>query len=203
MAAPSLYDARFSPAERRAKDAVWQVLCADFFQRYVPADATVVDLGAGFCEFINHIRAREKWAVETDARVRELAAPGVRVHSGPAHDLGWLPPGSVDVDILCQRGANGIDEVDASFAWDEGEGDRSLECWRRAHTDYFTRRGEFSPAMELYCERFRVVEVRPRFLPYTTKSALPSWPVLVKLYLRLPLLHRLLGKQMFLVAVRP
>jgi uncharacterized protein YhfF len=50
-------------------------------------------------------------------------------------------------------------EVDAAFAFDEGEGDRSLGWWRRAHTNYFTRRGEFAPGMEVYCERFRLVEV--------------------------------------------
>jgi uncharacterized protein YhfF len=53
-------------------------------------------------------------------------------------------------------------EVDAAFAHDEGEGDRSLDDWRRAHTAYFTRRGEFSPDMELYCERFRLVEILKR-----------------------------------------
>jgi uncharacterized protein YhfF len=49
--------------------------------------------------------------------------------------------------------------VDKRFAFDEGEGDRSLAYWRRAHRDYFTRRGEFQPRMEVYCERFRLVEV--------------------------------------------
>jgi len=53
-------------------------------------------------------------------------------------------------------------EVDAGFAHDEGEGDRSLAFWRRAHENYFTRRGEFSPDMELFCERFRLVEILPR-----------------------------------------
>ena len=52
--------------------------------------------------------------------------------------------------------------VDAAFAHDEGEGDRSLDDWRRMHTAYFGRRGEFSPDMELYCERFRLVEVLKR-----------------------------------------
>ena len=45
-----------------------------------------------------------------------------------------------------------------------------------------------------------MVEARPRFLPYTTKSALPQWPSLVRLYLRVPLAQKLLGRQMFLVA---
>ncbi len=49
-------------------------------------------------------------------------------------------------------------EVDAAFAYDEGEGDRSLEYWRAAHTRYFTRKGQFAEDMLLYCERFRVVE---------------------------------------------
>jgi uncharacterized protein YhfF len=52
-----------------------------------------------------------------------------------------------------------FEEVDESFAFDEGEGDRSLAFWRRAHTAYFTRLGQFAPGMEVFCERFRLVKV--------------------------------------------
>src|SRR5262245_8996369 len=44
-----------------------------------------------------------------------------------------------------------FEEVDAAFAFDEGEGDRSLEYWRQAHRRYFTRLGSFAPGMELWC----------------------------------------------------
>jgi uncharacterized protein YhfF len=50
-------------------------------------------------------------------------------------------------------------EVDAAFAHDEGEGDRSLAYWRSAHRRYFGRLGRFSEDMMLMCERFRVVEI--------------------------------------------
>jgi uncharacterized protein YhfF len=50
-----------------------------------------------------------------------------------------------------------FDEVDAAFAFDEGEGDRSLDYWRAAHRRYFTRLGQFAPDMLLCCERFRVI----------------------------------------------
>jgi uncharacterized protein YhfF len=50
-------------------------------------------------------------------------------------------------------------EVDATFASDEGEGDRSLAYWREAHRRYFGRQGKFSEDMMLACERFRLVEV--------------------------------------------
>ncbi len=32
-------------------------------------------------------------------------------------------------------------EVDAAFAWDEGEGDRSLASWQRAHRQFFAGEG--------------------------------------------------------------
>ena len=50
-------------------------------------------------------------------------------------------------------------EVDAAFAHEEGEGDRSLTYWRAAHRRYFGRQGKFSEDMMLICERFRLVEV--------------------------------------------
>ena len=50
-------------------------------------------------------------------------------------------------------------EVDAKFAFDEGEGDRSLAYWHEAHRQYFERARKFSEDMMLMCERFRLVEV--------------------------------------------
>ena len=50
-------------------------------------------------------------------------------------------------------------DVDAAFAHEEGEGDRSLAYWRDAHRRYFGRLGRFSEDMTLMCERFRLVEV--------------------------------------------
>ncbi|WP_027572298.1 ASCH domain-containing protein [Bradyrhizobium sp. WSM1743] len=52
-----------------------------------------------------------------------------------------------------------FNEVDAAFAYEEGEGDRSLTYWRRAHQSYFGRLGRYSDDMMLMCERFRLVEV--------------------------------------------
>ena len=54
------------------------------------------------------------------------------------------------------------DEVDARFAYEEGEGDRSLKYWREAHWRFFSRTlpsiGKKPAAdMPLVCERFRVV----------------------------------------------
>jgi uncharacterized protein YhfF len=54
------------------------------------------------------------------------------------------------------------DQVDAQFAFEEGEDDRTLESWRREHWKFFSRylvKLDRQPAMDmpLVCERFRLV----------------------------------------------
>ena len=54
------------------------------------------------------------------------------------------------------------DEVDARFAYEEGEGDRSLEYWREVHWRVFSRTltgigKEPATDMPLVCERLRVI----------------------------------------------
>jgi uncharacterized protein YhfF len=55
-----------------------------------------------------------------------------------------------------------FDQVDEQFAFDEGEGFRSLQHWRDGHRGYFERNGGWSEHMELFCERFRLIEVLAR-----------------------------------------
>ena len=78
-----LYAARFPDRERERKSRLWAVLCNAFFSRYVPADGTVVDLGAGYCDFINHVRASRRIAVDLNPDTARFAAPGVEVLAAP------------------------------------------------------------------------------------------------------------------------
>jgi uncharacterized protein YhfF len=54
-----------------------------------------------------------------------------------------------------------FDEVDATFARLEGEGDLTLQDWREGHARYFERTGGFEPGMMLWCETFRLVAAIP------------------------------------------
>jgi len=80
-------------------------------------------------------------------------------------------------------------EVDATFAWDEGEGDRTLEDWRRGHWSYFSRECEslgrtMSEDAEVCLERFELlypfehalnpVDCGPRIVPGYIPGGLAS-----------------------------
>lgn len=72
-----------------------------------------------------------------------------------------------DGDPLCivettEVAVRPYDEVDARFAYEEGEGDRSLGYWREAHWRFFSRTlpnigKEPATDMPLVCERFLVI----------------------------------------------
>lgn len=53
-------------------------------------------------------------------------------------------------------------DVAEEFAFNEGEGDRSLAYWRRVHERFFTKELraeglEFSPEIKVVCEQFELV----------------------------------------------
>jgi len=55
-----------------------------------------------------------------------------------------------------------FDEVDAEFAFDEGEGDQTLEYWRDVHWRYFTKEAaelnlKFNEKSLICCERFELL----------------------------------------------
>ena len=57
-----------------------------------------------------------------------------------------------------------VGDADAQFAWDEGEGDRTLEDWMQGHCAFWQREGqregfEFSTDMDAVFERFELAWV--------------------------------------------
>jgi len=88
-------------------------------------------------------------------------------------------------------------EVDAAFAWDEGEGDRTLADWKDGHRQFFTRElatigRRFDEAMPVDLERFELlypyeaalnpVACGPRLLPCLLPSALAASAALQSYY---------------------
>ena len=212
-----LYRHRFSEREQLAKDRVWKVLVEHFFQRYVTADATVLDLACGYGEFIRHVRAARRIAVDINADSGERVAPPIEFHLSPATRLPFLADGSVDVCFT----SNFLEHLPSKLAVDEvlAEVHRVLRPGGRfialqpnikyAYAEYWdfydhhTALSHLSAAEGFSLAGFEVVELIDRFLPFSTKSALPKHPALVRAYLACPWAWKIMGKQFLIVAAKP
>ena len=58
-----IYQLRFSGQEEY-RTAIWKILVKKFFSKWIPRDATVLDLGCGYGEFINNIENSERHGMD-------------------------------------------------------------------------------------------------------------------------------------------
>ena len=82
-----LYQIRFSDAEREKKDLVWKVLCEDYFQQFISPSSIVLDIASGYGEFIRHISASRKIAVDLNPDSQSYLPDSIEFHLGSASDL--------------------------------------------------------------------------------------------------------------------
>lgn len=210
----SIYRQRFPQEALANKYAIWKVLCEQFFSRFVHPDDTVVDIGAGYCEFINNIQAKRKIVVDLNPEVSRFASTGVEVINESCTAITRLPTNTADIvfmsnflehlpskqmvldtfneshRILKPDGQIVVLQPNIRFAY--------AEYWD--FIDHHTALSDRSLVEALELSGFVPDVVIPRFLPYTTKSRLPQAPWLVGLYLRFPFSWKLLGKQALVVA---
>jgi len=78
MEVKKLYWDRFNK-NYKTKMTVWKVLCERFFQSFIGYEDKILDLGAGYCEFINNIKCKEKYAVDLNEKIKNFALPEVKV----------------------------------------------------------------------------------------------------------------------------
>lgn len=209
-----LYRHRFSDEELRQQRAFWVPICK-YLQSYVLTSGATLDLGAGYCHFINNIRSSEKYALDVneenlkkhaDPNVRTITGSGSRLHSIADSALNTVFASNVyehfqsREDVLesfkevhrVLRGGGRFVILQPNFAY----------C-AREYFDFFDHRLVFthrSVSEGLELAGFNLLKVIDRFVPFTSKSKLPKAPWLVELYLKLPIAWRLFGAQMLIVA---
>ncbi|HVM14498.1 MAG TPA: class I SAM-dependent methyltransferase [Egibacteraceae bacterium] len=208
---PAIYRRRF--ADRQSRVDMWKVLYEHFFHRYIPTDSAFLEVGAGYCEFVNAVRARRRIALDLNADCKQHAADDVEVLCSPSDDLSALDTASVDVvfasnffehitreqivgtlqevrRVLRPTGRLLVLQPNIRFC--------ARDYWM--FFDHITPLDDRSVCEALETNGFTVRELIVRFLPYTTQGRLPASLRLLRLYLRLPILWRVFGQQSFIVA---
>lgn len=197
---------------RRAR--VWNVVAQHLAAQVAPG-AHVLELGAGYCDWINNVRAARRVAVDVWPELPAHTAPGVEAMvldiSQGLHALG---DASFDVvlasNLLEHFAPDAAAEVVGDVARVLRPGGRFIViqpnfryAWRRYFDDY-THRSIFTdvslPAL-LRAHGFEIVDVTPRFLPYSMQGVrLPIARWLVQAYLMSP--YKPGAGQMLVIAQR-
>lgn len=212
-----LYRVRFAQEQLPRKRQIWEVICRDWLQKFVPSNATVVDVACGYGEFINNIQGGRKIAIDLNPDAPSFLADDVEFHQCLATDLATVVSGEADVVFTSnflehlpdKQALNAfLDQVMLSLK----PGGRyiilgpNLRYLPGEYWDFFDHHlglTHLSLSEALQLKGFRLDLCIDRFLPYTTQGGLPTHPSLVKVYLKIPLAWRLLGKQFFIIASKP
>jgi SAM-dependent methyltransferase len=181
-----------------ARNNLWRVLCR-YLSRFIPPGSRVLELGGGYCCFINHIVAAERHVVDLFEGIVEHAAAGVKAHVRSCTDLSNFGAGSFDV-VFASNLFEHLTADQLSQTLDEAgrvlrPGGKLIViqpnfkyCFRSYFDDYthVSIHTHVSLTDLLFAHGFQAQPVRGRFLPYSLKSRGPKWPWLLWVYLKSP-----------------
>ena len=92
-----IYNRRFDTKERENKKRLWNIFIRHFLKKYIGCDSTIIDIGAGNCEFINQINCKRKIAVDSNQDLKSYAADNVEALISPADNIVAVKDKEVDV----------------------------------------------------------------------------------------------------------
>ncbi len=209
----SIYADRFDKSVQK-RNVMWRVLCHDYFQRFIKSTDTVLDLAAGYCEFINNIACGKKIAVDLNEKTKTMANSDVEVYQALSTAMPKKLTGKVDVVFT----SNFFEHLDSKTELIDTlkEVHRVLKpngklmilqpnirlvgnrYWD--YVDHTLPLTEKSLLEALLLTDFEVSYMKVRFLPYTANSRVPAHPSLIRLYLKSPIAQFFMGKQTFVIA---
>lgn len=212
----TIYAARF--AETSAyRGRVWQVLVPAFFQQFAPESGTVLDLGCGYGEFINNVRAKNKLAMDLNPDSKARLSPAVRFLEQDCSKTWQLDPAQLDLVFTSNFFEHLPDKQTLGLTLDQAfrclkPGGRivamgpNIKFVNGAYWDFWDHHlalTEASLAEGLVTHGFQIERCYPKFLPYTIVGG-PEYPLwILKVYLQFKFLWRLGGKQFLVVARKP
>jgi ubiquinone/menaquinone biosynthesis C-methylase UbiE len=193
------YASRYVPNPDRA--VVWREIVR-FLTPFLNNTHTVLDLGAGYCDFINNLQVPERIAVDMSPDFANFAGKDVRTVRSEVTDLSAVQSNTVDV-VFASNLLEHLTDEDLDKTMSEVK--RVLKSgglfismqpnYRYSYKTYYddpTHKKVFShTALEafLVSQGFEIIKKMPKFLPFSLKSRpgiIPLHPLLVRTYIHSP-----------------
>ena len=214
MELKELYDNRFSNVDRK-RNAICRILCTSFFQKFIPESHAVVDIAAGRCEFINNIKAAEKYAFDLNPAVTEFAVQNVCAVNAGCFETEEKLNGKLFDTVFISNFLEHLETKDdvvkilhicSNILSENGQIvilQPNIKYVKGEYWDFIDHKLALTDLSVIEAGQIcglKVKKVIKRFLPYTTKSKLPQEPWLVWLYLKLmPFSGFFFGKQSLII----
>jgi SAM-dependent methyltransferase len=215
----NLYANRFDSNQRKAKNDLWKILIDSFLQAHVGRNKKVLDIAGGYCEFINQVKASEKFLIDLNPDAENFADQDVKVlHFDVLRKISdqQIPFAYFDTIFVSNffehlRSKEELIQV-LSFCFDRLKPAGKLLIiqpnFKYSYREYYDFVDHHLPITDrslveiLQAIGFQIDTIIPRFLPFSTKGR-PSATLLLKIYLKIPLLWHFFGGQLFIKASRP
>lgn len=208
MTRADLYVGRYQFRDDRR--AVWRAI-VEYIEKDVGRVDTVLELGAGFCDFSNLFPARTKIAIDVNPEMRAYAAPEVDFRVGDAVEIEGIEDASVDL-VFASHFLEHLSPAEIARILRRARqvlrpGGKLVLLqpnFRLCPEHYFddtshrTALSDTELANHLVAAGFLPVRIVPDLLPFSMKSRLPKWYALVRAYLASPI--RPMAAQMYFVA---
>jgi len=208
----NIYDLRFEHTSAY-RNKVWKVLIDDYFSQYVKPDASVLDLGCGYGEFINNIRAQEKFAMDLNPRAKEFLAPQVSLFQQDCSASWPLPDNKLDVVFTSNFFEHLPDKATLRRTLIEalrclkpggqlialGPNIRLINGGYWDFWDHYLCLTDRSLAEGMRSNGFAIHTQIPAFLPYSMSLGRQYPLFALKLYLKMPFVWPLFGRQFLVV----
>jgi SAM-dependent methyltransferase len=183
------------------RTVVWKEIVR-FLKKFIPKDGTVLDLGAGYCDFINNVEAKNKIALDYSPDLKKYVGEGIKMVNNAVTDMSEVSSGSVDVVFASNLFEHLSDEELSKtmsetrrILKDNGRLILMQPNYRLSYKTYFddhTHKKIFSDVSlgTFLVEHGFDIELRmPRFLPFSLKSRpsiVPVFPWLIRAYIHSP-----------------
>jgi SAM-dependent methyltransferase len=212
-----LYRIRFPEAHLERKNAIWKVLCENFIQRFIDPSDTVVDIACGYGEFINNIKSHERIAIDLNPDSKVHLEEDITFYHRDVLELSDFLDKKVDIIFSSNFLEHLADKPTLEKLLEQiyeslKPGGKYIVMGPNLHYlpakywdfyDHHLGLSHLSLGEILQIKGFKLTRSIARFLPFTTRSMLPTHPFFVRCYLYFPPLWRLMGKQFFIIAQKP
>lgn len=209
-----LYRNRFAEAGLVRKNAIWRVICAHFLQSFIEESDTVVDLACGYGEFLNNIQATRKIGIDLNPDTASFLDEDIEFINGSVFESSSTVPTGADIVFTSNflehlPDKNALEQLLDEIIITLKPGGQfmilgpNLRYLPGEYWDFYDHNlglTHFSLCEILQLKGFQIERCIDRFLPYTTQGPMPTHPLLVKIYLQVPLAWRFFGKQFFIIA---